>query len=630
MPVPAQAAKARIDLSRYELSVDGQRVKLERQPMELLILFVQRPGQLVPRDDIVERLWGKDVFVDVERSINAAVRKIRSALRDDPANPKYLETVVGKGYRFIGNVELTGAPAGNPPPATPISQAPLGSSPRQPRIRPAIVWLVLGVLVFGGVWAVAKWRQGRSSQPQAQIRSIAVLPLQNLSGDSSQDYFADGMTEELTTDLGKISSLTVISRTSAQNYRGSHKSAPQIAGELNVQAIVEGSVLRSGNKVRITTQLIDAQHDKHLWAESYDREIGDVLAIQNAVALEIARQVRIRLTSLEQQRFAQHTPVNADAFDAYLRGRYAQTTQSSKGIEEALPLFQQAINLDPSYAPGYAGLAYTYGLLANYDVLPPSEAFPQALAAATKATQLDPGSAEAHTAMAFSEHHYLWNWAGAEREYKTASALNSSYPTAHLLYAEYLSTIGRHSEAIAEMRRALELDPLSLVYSSNLGRFLYHARRYDEAIEVLKQTLAIDPNRVYARVHLAMCYEEKGMYEEERQEFERITAAFGGQPGPGLAHFYARIAAKKGEAAKARRIADQLERTARDSDWFFLSGVYAALSDKDEAFACLNKAYEKHDFFLVFLKVHPYMDPLRSDPRYVELLQRIGVDGAKR
>jgi TolB-like protein/DNA-binding winged helix-turn-helix (wHTH) protein/thioredoxin-like negative regulator of GroEL len=621
MPAPVQAGRPRIDLSSYELTIDGQRVRLERQPLDLLILFVEHKGELVSRQQIVDRLWGKDVFVDVDTGINAAVRKIRSALRDDPANPRYLETVVGKGYRFIGDVELAGPAAETSELA---SASPVPASRSRNLIRPALFALAAAI-VAAGIWGIAsRWRR-TGGLAAAEIRSIAVLPLQNLSGDPAQDYFADGMTEELTTDLGKISALMVISRTSAQNYRGSQKSAPQIARELNVQALVEGSVLRVGNRVRITTQLIDAQHDKHLWAESYDREVGDVLTVQNAVALEIARQVRARLSPLEQHRLNQQAPVIPEAYDAYLRGRYALTTQSAEPLKQALPLFQQAIALDASFAPAYAGMADAYSLLANYGVLPPDQAFPQAMAAARKALQLDSQSAEAHTALAYPEHHYFWNWKTAEDEYKTAIDLNPSYPTVHLRYAELLSSAGRHEEAIAEMQRAIQLDPLSPVYFSNLGRVLYHARRYDEAIDVLRQTLARDPDRVYARVHLAMCYEETGRYDEERREYQQIQAAFQGQPGPGLAHFYART----GQLQRAQRIAEQLEDAARDSDWFLLAGVYAALGEKDQAFASLENAYRRHDFYLVFLKVHPYMDPLRSDPRYADLLQRIGLEAPK-
>lgn len=560
---------------------------------------------------------GKDVFVDVDRSINAAVRKIRCALKDDPEDPRFVETVIGKGYRFTGEVELVGAPPASPPEAG--GPRPITPQSWWTRNRALALVAILVVLPAAAAWVWSRWHP-RADSPAIQIHSIAVLPLANLSGDPAQDYFADGMTEELTTDLGKISSLKVISRTSAQRYRAAKVSAPQIAQELKVDAVVEGSVLRSGNKVRITTQLIDAIHDRHLWAESYERDVSDVLAVQSTVALEIARQVRTRLTSDEEQRLGQHNPVNPEAYDAYLRGRYSQTTQSQEGLKAGLPAFQQAINLDPTYAAAYAGLADTYSLLANYGALSPLTAFPQAVAAAKKAVALDPASPEAHTALAYPEHHYSWDWAAAEHEYKTAIALNPSYATAHLRYAEYLSSVGRHDEAVTEMHRALELDPLSLVYLSNLGRFLYHARRYDEAIDVLRQTLALDPNRVWARVHLAMCYEEKGMNAEAMQEYERTVAVFGG-PSAGVARHYARA----GQRAKAREIANRLRREASDSDWFFIAGIYAALGDRDEALACLQTAYAKRDFSLVFIKVHPFMDPLRTDPRFQDLVRRIGL-----
>jgi TolB-like protein/DNA-binding winged helix-turn-helix (wHTH) protein/Flp pilus assembly protein TadD len=622
MPADIQTGKPRLDLSRYELSVDGQRVKLERQPMELLIFFVLRRGQLVTREDIIEKLWGQDVFVDADHGINSTIRKIRHALKDDHASPKCLETVVGKGYRFIGEVELIGEPSPGTAAQAGVgeSQAAVTRAPARNRVLSFGVILILVVLLAAGVWGWFRLRPKADSQG-SEIHSIAVLPLANLSGDPSQDYFADGMTEELTTDLGKISSLKVISRTSAQKYRSSNSSAPQIARELNVEAIVEGSVLRSGSRVRITTQLIDAIHDRHLWAESYERDLNDALAVQSTVALEIARQVRIRLTSAEQQSLKQRPPVNSEAYDAYLKGRYSQTTQTREGLKEGLAAFRQSIDLDPTYAPAYAGLADSYSLLANYQVLAPREAFPQAEAAARKSLELDPNLADAHTALAYPQHHYSWEWNAAEQEYRTAISLRPSFSTAHLRYAEYLSSVGRHDEAIAEMRRALELDPLSLLYMGNLGRFLYHARRYDEAIEVLQRTLELDPNRAYARLVLAMCFEEKGMYDQSLKEFQRFTAAIGGKPGPGVAHLLAR----SGQSGKARDLARNLRSEAGDSDWFFLAGVYAALKNNDEAFACLQKAYEKHDFFLVFLKVHPYMDPLRSDGRFQDLVRRLGL-----
>jgi TolB-like protein/DNA-binding winged helix-turn-helix (wHTH) protein len=622
MPDDKPAITARLDLSRYELIVEGQRAKLERQPMDLLIFLVAHRGALVSREQITDLLWGKSVFVEVDGSINRAVRQIRAALRDDHDRPRFLETVVGKGYRFIGDLQTVGAlprvGSSTPPPDVAPSAGSAASRRRPMATPPAFALLLVGLATI--IWSERSAPRLALPAGEAPIRSVAVLPLENMSGDPKQDYFADGMTEELTTDLAKISSLRVISRTSTARYRGTRVPMSQIARELGVDAVVLGSVSRTAKRVRITAQLIDAGRDRHLWAETYDRELDDVLAAQNLVALEIAHQVGIRLTASEQSRLRQHRSVNADAYDAYLRGRYAQGQQSGEELKAGLTAFRQAIALDATYAPAYAGVADDYSLLANYRVLTPREAFPLAEAAAKRALELDPTSAESHTALAYPENHYAWDWAAAEREYKTAIALNPSYSTAHLRYAELLSGVGRHDEAIAEIRRAQELDPLSLVVMSNVGRFLYHARRYDEAIAVLKRTLELDPHRVWARLHLAMSYEEKGMA-EARGEYERVNAAFGGETGPGYAHFCART----GRAARAREIAGDLMKTAGDSDWFFIAGVYAALGDEDQAFLCLEKAYSTHDFFLAFLKVHPYMDPLRSDPRYVGLLQRIGL-----
>jgi TolB-like protein/DNA-binding winged helix-turn-helix (wHTH) protein/Flp pilus assembly protein TadD len=634
-----------LDLKTAELRNAGALVDLPPQPFKILALLASHAGQLVTRKEIRQQIWGGETFVDFEQGLNFAINKIRKVLGDDAETPRYIETLPRRGYRFIAAV--ASAPGSEAAPAVlkgvvtqgiareVAAEGALAKTPEiaqmgagvQRALPPKREWLkpagmaVLSLAVVAGwfVWHRIAPENGRNGA--GHIRSLAVLPLDNLSGDPSQEYFADGMTDELITDLASIASLRVISRTSTTHYKGTRKTLPEIARELNVDAVVEGSVARSANKVRIRAQLIDARNDRHLWAENYERDLGDILSVENTLALEIARQVRSRLTTPEQQRLERRAPVNPDAYDAYLKGRYTQTTQSPEGLKEGLPAFQQAIVLDPTFAPAYAGLSYTYSLLANYGVLSPTEAFPQAEAAARKALELDPNSPEAHTALAFPKHHYNWEWAAAEREYKTAIALSPSYPTAHLLYAEYLSSVGRHDEAIAEMHRSLELDPLSLVYMSNLGRFLYHARRYDEAIEVLKKTLELDPNRVYARIHLAMSYEEKGMYSEALQEYERIKTHFGGEPSPGMA----RLLAMTGQPKRAQEIARVLRGEAGDSDWFFIAGVYAALGDKDEAFACLQKAYEKHDFFLVFLKVYPYMDPLRSDPRYQNLLRRIGL-----
>jgi TolB-like protein/DNA-binding winged helix-turn-helix (wHTH) protein len=366
MAAGAQTAKARLDLSRYELTIERRRVQLEPQPMDLLILFVQKRGELVTREEIIAKLWGKDVFVDVDQSINAAVRKIRSALRDDPATPRYLETVIGKGYRFIGEVEIVGAAPADKP-AEPSTAAgrlqPKTSHKRFLRFMFAGTAIALAIAV--SVWAGLAWK-GRIAGRGPEIRSVVVLPLANLSGDVAQEYFVDGMTEELTTDLAKITSLRVISRTSAEKYRGSKKSAPQIAQELKVEAIVEGSVLRSGSNVRITTQLIDAVHDKHLWADSYERDLRDVLALQREVAAAIAKQVKATLTPQEDARLSRVPQVNAQAHEAYLRGLFFWNKWTEDGVRKSIDNYQQAIQADPSYAPAFAGLANSYIAMGDF------------------------------------------------------------------------------------------------------------------------------------------------------------------------------------------------------------------------------------------------------------------------
>lgn len=613
-----QPARFQLDQAGYRLLRDGRAVRLERQPMELLILLATRKDELVSRDEIAARLWGTDVFVDAEQSINRIVRKLRVALNDDPERPQFIETVVGKGYRFIGSIEAITRRTIE----TPIAEGTASASVEPGKRSPARRHAAIGVAVVGiGVVLAVVIRQFGVHPATTLIRTIAVLPFENMSGDAGQDFFADGMTDELTTDLAKIGSLNVISRTSANRYRGRHETLAQIGRALNVNAIIEGSVVRAGGKVRITVQLIDVATERHLWADSYERDLEDVLRVQSTVALEVAHQVRVTLTTSEQARLEAHRSVNSDAYDAYLRGRYLLTTQSPDALRAAEAAFQQAIRLDPTYAAAYSGLSDSFSLLANYGVLSPGVAFPQAAAAANRSLTLDGTLAEAHASLGFAKQHYDWDWVGAEQEYKRAVQLSPSSTTTHLRYAELLSTLGRHDEAVAEIERAAALDPLSPLVASNVGRILYYARRYDEAIAVLTKALALDPSRVYSRIHLARCYEQKGMYADGLAEFERIKVFFNGQAGVGFAHFYA----VTGHRQEAKALLRNLLQQPGDSDWFFLAGVYVALGDSDRAFASLETAYAKHDFYLPFLKVDPIMDPIRSDPRYTGLLVRLGM-----
>ena len=465
-----------VDFVAGELRKRGIKIKLHRQPFQVLSILLERPGQIVTKDDLSRRLWEGDTFVDFEHSLATAISKIREALGDSADSPRYVETLPRRGYRFIaevtavnrGSVDELESPTGDLPPAAAPSQIePAGKTPGDkgklwsPASKISALALVL-VLAILPAWIL---RTGRGSSatlpPPRPIRSLAVLPLESLSSDASQEYFADGMTDELITDLGQISALRVISRTSAMQYKGAHKPLPQIARELDVDAVVEGTVLHSGQRVRITAQLIRAAADQHLWSNSYEGDLGDTLALQSKVAREIADQIRINLTPQEKAALKSVKEVDPEAYEAYLKGRYFWNKRTADGLQKAVDYFNQAIEKDPNYAPPYTGLADSYSLLGDweYGVLPPKEAYPKAKAAAITALELDHTLSEAHTSLAFSLDGFDWDWGAAEREFKRAIELNPNYATAHHWYAWHLSVLGRNSEAIAELRKAENLDP---------------------------------------------------------------------------------------------------------------------------------------------------------------------------
>ena len=621
-----------LDLRTGELLNNGRRQLLQDQPFQVLKMLIERPGELVTREELQKRLWPADTFVDFDHGLNKAVGKLRDALSESGQPCTLIETLPRRGYRFVGTVDPVAKPEPEPD-AVPKIPADAQSLISDDVPAPAVAgrragWFAVGValiflFVLGTVLLVNPNLRARLFGGRPPIHSIAVLQLRNLSGSPDQDYFAEGFTDELTTNLARISSLRVVSATSARQYRDPPGGLAQVARELNVDAVVEGSVVREGGRVRITTQLIDARTDTHLWAQSYERESGEVLAIQDSIALDVAKQVEAKLTPGEQKAFDSRKNVSPQAYDAYLRGRNELGKQRGDALLRGVQLFQQAIDAEPQYAAAYAGLADSYSLLANYSMLPPRDAFPRASAAAQKAVDLDPDSSEAHTALGYVKHHWDWDWSGAENEYRRALELNPSNPTLHLRYSELLYTAGRYDEAVAEIRRAHDLAPLSLVIASNIGRVLYFARRYDEAIAELQKLLAIDPNRGYAWLHLALAYEEKGACADAIASMTKAVEIIGRGEGPGMAHIYARC----GRQPDARRILGKLE-TPADSgvqDWFWIAAIYAQLGEKDRAFLWLDKAYQAKDFFLTFAKASPYMDPLRSDPRYDALLKKVGL-----
>jgi len=625
---PVQPDVLELDLRRYELRRGSSVLKLEKIPMELLILLVERRDQLVVREEIIARLWGKDFFLDTEQGINTAIRKIRLTLGDDPNEPRFLQTVVGKGYRFVGAITIVGAAPAlprvtAPVPATEEERTQLSGSKPVPRRK--LIASFAGFIVLGASIIAFRYFDLSRWLPRPRVHSIAVLPLKNLSGNPADQYFADGMTDELITNLAKISALRVSSYTSVSQYKTTSKPLPQIAQELQVDGIVEGSVLRSGDQVRITAQLIYAPRDQHLWAEEYQRYLRDVLYLQREVARDIAEQVRVTLTANERTRLATAGAVDPVAYESYLRGRSFWNQRSEASLLKAIDQFNKAIEVDPGYAAAYSGLADCYTTLGYLSYLDPLDAFPRARDAAGKALELDPSLAEAHASLAYYNLYHAWNWTESENEFKKAIELNPNYATAHDWYSYYLTAMGRFDEAWEEVNRAHELDPLSVTISTDIGFNHYYRRSYDEAINQLRATLVISPKFPLAHLWLGRAYQQKKMYSEAIDEFNKTDAAL---PGwvvtiAGMGHAYG----EWGHQTEAKQMLVRLNQMAREKyvTPYGIALVYAGLGDKDQAFAWLNKAVAGRSHWLVWLNRDPRFDRLRSDPRFDDLKKRVGL-----
>ena len=496
---------------------------------------------------------------------------------------------------------------------------------RRGNILAAALVVAIALLVGLSSSRVRERLFGRRSPPR--IQSLAVLPLVNLSGNPDQEYFADGMTDQLITDLAKISALKVISRTSVMQYKGARKPLPQIAQELGVDAVVEGSVQRSGDRVRISAQLIDARADQHLWARSYERDLRDVMVLQDEVAQAIANELKIELASRGQVRLASSRPVDPEAYEAYLKGHYHSSKRTEKELKKSIDYFQQAIKKDPNYAPAYAGMADAYALMGFRGNLPSNEALPRGKAAALKAVELDDSLAEAHASLAFIAETHEWDWPTAEREYKRALELNPGYAAGHNRYAGYLMYVGRFEEGIAEARRARDLDPLSLPVNNALAGRLLVAGRVDEALEQLHKTLEMDPHFASAHQTLGWAYLNMGKHDEAIQEFQQALGLSGTDDTDhvlDLGFAYAAV----GRREEARRILAKLKKLHEQG--LVPSGsiaiLYGALGELDEAFAWLEKAYEERDPELTYMKVpNRRFEPLRHDPRFQDLLHRMGL-----
>jgi TolB-like protein/DNA-binding winged helix-turn-helix (wHTH) protein/Flp pilus assembly protein TadD len=622
-----------LDLEAGQLRKHGLRIRLQEQPFQVLAMLLLHHGEVVTREELQKKLWPADTFVDFDHGLNKAINKIREALSDSASSPRFVETVSRRGYRFVADVKFAEAPARNP--GIP-NQPQLGAAAHEQHaptsrlamfrrfpLSPARTVFVMAIVLL--ISSLGAWKRYFSNRPSPAIRSLAVLPLESLSGDASQDYFADGMTDELITELGQISALRVISRTSVMTYKHASKPLPQIARELNVDAIVEGTVLRSGDHVRITAQLIEASADKHLWAQSYEGEWRDSLALQNKVARAIADQIRINLNPQEQAALKNVRAVDPQAYESYLKGRYFWNKRTADGLKSALNYFNQAIAEDPNYAPAYSGLADTYALLADweYGVMTPKEALPKAKAAAVKALELDSTLGEAHNSLAFCLDVFDWDFDAAGKEFQRAIELNPGYATAHQWYASHLIVLGRNDEAIAEMRKAESLDPLSLIIGADLADFLVVAHSYDESIRESRKTIEMDPNFALAHNQLGQAYLQKQMEDEAVTELRKAVQLSGNSPT--CVANLARAFIASGKRAEAEKLLSELQKRSNPSYSYAseIAEIYTALGDSDQAMNWLEKCFEER--FNPSVLLRPGFDPLRSDPRFKDLLRRIGL-----
>jgi TolB-like protein/DNA-binding winged helix-turn-helix (wHTH) protein/tetratricopeptide (TPR) repeat protein len=607
-----------------ELRRQGRKVRLREQPAQILTLLLARPGDLVTREEARQALWPGDTFVDFDVGLNSAVKRLRDALDDSAEQPRFVETLPRRGYRFIAPVEAP-APATEPAPAPAVAAAHLPSMPaRDHRFRAIVSLTAVAVILL--VLALGVMSRRRPAEPPgpAPITSIAVLPFENLSGDREQDYFADGMTDSLITRLAQVRALRVISRTSVTQYTQKDKLLPRIAADLNVDAVVEGTVVRSGNRVRVTAQLIHAPTDRHLWASTYERELRDVIALQGELAGAIAEAVHVELRPEEQRRLAARGAVDPEAYDAYLKGRFFWNRRSPQDLAKAAQYFEQAIATDPAYAPAYSGLSDTYRL-SGPQGLRPRDSMPKAEAAARQALALDDTLAEAHASLAGVLYRYHWDWEGAEREFRRSLELDPSYAEGHRAYAIYLMTVRRHEEAITELRRARELSPLSPVINVELAGALGRSGHYDEAIQQVQKALEIDPKMSQAYATLAAIHDKQGDYPKAIAALEKAAALSGRGGGAWLGYLYA-VSGRRREAQAMVAVLQQRSRQQYVSPQH-LAIVHLGLGDDDKAFALLEKAYEERAFEVLGFSGRLY-DRLRDDPRFQDLLRRMKLPTA--
>jgi TolB-like protein/DNA-binding winged helix-turn-helix (wHTH) protein/Tfp pilus assembly protein PilF len=615
-----------LDPDSGELRKQGLKVRLQEQPFQILQILLEQPGKVVTREELRQRIWPADTFVDFNQGLYNATKRLREALSDSAAAPRYVETLSRRGYRFIGTVNGNGSAA--LPSAEQQPKSPTGETRASRRKSQLGIALGLGAAaLFGVMLALVPanlWQRVSGKNTLPQISSIAVLPLVNLSGDPAQEYFSDGMTDALITDLAQISSVKVISRTSSTQYKQTQKSLPEIARELNVDGIIEGTVQRSGDRVRVTAQLIHGPSDRHLWANSYERDTRDIFALERDLTEEIAHQVQARLAVPKQMPLPQPQPVDPKVLDAYVRGNYHLNGRGrGAGDEEerkAQAYFQQAIDADPNFAPAYIGLASAHNTLSQGS----SDDLVLMRRAAEKAVALAPTSSDARSALGDAKW-VTWDWYGAEEEFRRALALNPNNAAAHDFLAATLDVTGHLDEGWKEFQLAQELDP----NQDHLADPLYQRGQFDRAIEIRERIAMRDPGDGYNHYALAMNYAQKGMYKEFAEQMGTSATLFG---FPEIASRLTRAYDESGSQGTLRQWAKELQHLADTKQVYFpgaLAQVYASFGEKDRAFYWLEEYRQHHDLATadptIYFKTDPWFAPIRSDPRFSDFLRRVGL-----
>lgn len=619
-----------LDLSAGELRHRGIRLLVQGQPIEVLRILLERPAQVVTREELRNQIWAADTFVDFDHALNNSIAILRDVLSDSAARPRYIETLRRRGYRWIGPVNATAAQSSAGPRDAAPSNVTSVESPQVGRKRSHRLWpifaaaaVVLLVSIPAGV--LIRWSRAVGAAPQ--IHSLAVLPLENLSPDSSDEYFSDGMTDELVTKLAAVRDLRVISRTSVMRYKGARMPVADIARALHVDALVEGSVVRSADRVRVNVQLIHTATDRHLWARSYEEAFVDIVRLQNRIASAITEEIQVKLTSPDRARVAASHAVNPQAYEMYLKGRYHWNKRTESELRLALRYFEQSVGVDPQNADGYVGLADTYNILGSwaFNAVPPPEAGRKAEQYARQALALDPSLGAAHAALGDAKFLFERNWEAARQEFESAITLSPGYANAHHWFAEYLCDLGQFDRAIEESRKALELDPLAPIFAAALGGRLHIAGRNEEALKALQDALELDANMPILRSTLGQVYESKGMFPQAIGEFERAIDLSQGNPSyiASLGHVYG----VSGDRTRALRALNTLKSLAgaRAVPAYDFAVAYAGLNDRRAALRALRAASDEGSPWLDNVGVEPRFNALRAEPEFIQIVRELGL-----